>query len=137
MPDLISLFENPTSNLCEFNLTGIGILTRLLGLTDRPMVRASDLDIEGTGTDLLINCVRAVGGAAYLAGGGASGYQDDEKFATAGITVIYQSFQHPVYSQRGTETFVPGLSVVDALMNCGGAGTARLLGRKSALTKAS
>jgi hypothetical protein len=138
MPELTSLFEKSTSNLCEFNLTGVRILARLLGLEDRPMVRASELTLdEGSGTDLLVNCVRAVEGTAYLAGGGASGYQDDEKLAKAGIEVVYQGFQHPVYAQRGTEEFVPGLSAIDALMNCGVAGAARLLGKKPAFTQGS
>ena len=37
----------------------------------------------------------------------------------AGLELIYQDFEHPVYEQTNTPEFVPGLSVIDALMNCG------------------
>ena len=58
-----------------------------------PIVRASDLDVEGSATELLVAIVRSMGGGAYLAGGGAGGYQKDERFAEAGIEVIPQRFE--------------------------------------------
>jgi len=63
--------------------------------------------------------VKAVGGTAYLCGGGAGGYQEDTKFLEAGLELRYQQFQHPVYAQIKTGTFMPGLSIIDVLMNCG------------------
>jgi hypothetical protein len=71
--------------------------------------------------------VKAVGGTAYLAGGGSAGYQEDEKFGDAGLDLVYQSFMHPEYPQRAGATFVPGLSCIDAMMHCGVDGTAALL----------
>ena len=127
MPALEEMFAAPVQGLCEFNLIGIRAMARLLGLDDRRMVRASELNAEGTATDLLIACVRAAGGTAYLAGGGASGYQEDDKFAAAGLQLIHQSFAHPVYRQGATEAFVSGLSAVDALMQLGPEGAANLL----------
>jgi len=41
--------------------------------------------------------------------------------------LIYQEFQHPRYDQVNTAEFVPGLSVIDALMNCGFERTAELI----------
>jgi hypothetical protein len=63
--------------------------------------------------------VRAVGGDAYLAGQGAGGYQDDGIFTANGVAVRYQAYVHPVYRQSNVCEFVPGLSAIDALMNCG------------------
>ena len=67
-----------------YNEHAIRRLAETLGLAT-PIVRASDLDVDGRATELLIDIVRAVGGAPYLAGGGAGGYQEDERFAAAGI----------------------------------------------------
>lgn len=129
-PWLEKLIENPTSNLAEFNLAAIRAICAALGL-QTPFGLGSQLEVEGHATELLISMVKAVGGTAYLAGGGASGYQEDSKFHEAGIELIYQEFQHPTYPQSNTTTFKPGLSVVDALMNCGFSGTAALLGRQA------
>ena len=97
-----------------------------LGLVT-PIVLGSTLGVEDRATDLLVRMVKAVGGTAYLAGGGTAGYQEDDKFHEAGIKLIYQEFQHPTYPQFNSVDFKPGLSVVDALMNCGFGGTSELL----------
>jgi hypothetical protein len=108
-----------TQSLCELNLLGIHVLAAALRLPANRMVRASALAAAGEGTDRLVALVRAAGGDAYLTGHGADGYQEDEKFAAAGIRVVRQRYGNPRYPQIGAETFVPGLSAVDALMNCG------------------
>lgn len=132
--DVFRLLEeairNPTPDLAEFNLGAIRALCEALGL-DTPMIIGTSLQVEGRATDLLVRMVKAVGGTAYFAGGGAAGYQEDDKFQEAGVKVIYQEFQHPTYPQFNTSDFKAGLSVVDALMNCGFAGTAELLARSA------
>ncbi|HCF99316.1 MAG TPA: wbmP [Chloroflexi bacterium] len=117
-PLVREVIEQRTSDLAEYNLSAIRTLCTALDLAT-PTVLGSTLRSEGHSTDLLIAMVQAVGGTAYLAGGGAAGYQEDHKFRQAGIDVTYQEFQHPVYAQLNTSSFKPGLSIVDALMNCG------------------
>jgi hypothetical protein len=118
-PVLSKLIENPTDHLPEFNLTVFHSLAAAIGLDPAKLILGSTLDVKGEATDLLIAMVQAVGGTAYLCGGGAGEYQEDEKFAAAGIKLIYQSFEHPTYPQANTEQFRTGLSVIDAVMNCG------------------
>lgn len=125
-PLLRELVEQPTPDLATYNLTAIHTFCARLDLTT-PIVLGSSLATEGQSTDLLISMVRAVGGTRYLAGGGASGYQDDAKFDAMGLELVYQNFQHPRYSQANSATFTPGLSIVDALMNCGFEGVCRLM----------
>jgi WbqC-like protein len=108
-----------TPSLCELNLLGIHAIAAALKLPASRMVRASALAAGGEGTARLVALVRAAGGDAYLTGHGADGYQEDEKFAAAGIRVVRQRYGNPAYAQIGTDSFVPGLSAVDALMNCG------------------
>jgi hypothetical protein len=119
--ELEPLLRAPGDELSPYNERAIRRLCELLGL-DTTLVRASELNAEGAGTDLLVALVRAAGGDAYLAGGGAEGYQEDEKFHAAGIELIRQDFVPPNYGEQ-----VPGLSVVDALMHVGFDGVRRLL----------
>lgn len=127
-PLLTEWIETPTRSLAEFNITAIHGIAGLLGLDTGKLVRGSSLKVEGAATELLIGMTRAVDAAAYLCGGGAGGYQEDEKFAAAGVELAYQGFVPRPYPQGRAAEFVPGLSVVDALMWCGPAGTRALLG---------
>ena len=126
-PSIEELIRNPTSRLTDYNLSAILYLAKALGVDTAKIVLASEIEAAGTGTDLLISITKGVNGTAYLCGGGASEYQQDEKFAAAGLDLIYQNFKHPVYEQANTKEFVPGLSVIDVLMNCGFEGTAALV----------
>ncbi len=118
-PLLEQLINNSTDRLVDFNFDALRHLFEKLGLNPEKIVLGTSLNVEGSGTDLLIAMVKAVGGTAYLCGGGAAGYQEDEKFAVAGVDLVYQRFRHPVYQQNSGRGFVPGLSIIDVLMNCG------------------
>jgi hypothetical protein len=97
-----------------------------------PLVRSSSLKVEGARSELVLNICRAVGADTFLCGGGGSRrYLDVGSFERAGVRVEYQQFRHPVYPQRSVRgapgftgsagPFVPGLSAVDMLFNCGAA----------------
>jgi hypothetical protein len=124
--ELEPLLRDPTRELAAYNERAIRRVCELLGL-DTPLARSSELEVQGSATDLLIGLVQAVGGDAYLAGGGAAGYQEDDKFASAGITLRHQPFEPPSYPQ-GRDEHVAGLSVVDALMHTGVQRTRAMLG---------
>ncbi len=120
------LIANPAEGLAEYNVAAIRALCAALGLEGCRLVLGSSLWVRGQVTDLLIDIIKSVGGTAYLCGGGAGGYQEDHKFAAAGIELVYQHYRQPAYPQA-SQPFVPGLSVIDALMSCGVAETARLV----------
>jgi WbqC-like protein family len=113
--------------LADYNERALRAIAGLLGLDTR-FVRSSSLPSEGRATERLVSLVRSVGGSAYLAGGGAGGYQDDSLFAAAGLGLVRQAFAPKRYPQATADDFIAGLSVVDALMWCGQAHTAALLG---------
>lgn len=126
-PVIEPLIVNPTDSLAEYNLGAIAAIAARIGVPTGHCVRSSTLDVDGGKTDLLVSLVRRVGGTAYLAGGGADGYQDDTRFHAVGIDVRYQAYAPAPYPQRGRDTFLPGLSVLDALFHCGFDGTAALV----------
>jgi hypothetical protein len=109
------LIANNETNLATFNMGAIITIAEHLGLSTR-FVRQSDVAHEGRATDRLVSLVRAVGGDAYLMGGGAAGYQDDAAFAAHGLGLVRQEFRpHPYGVEAG---FIPGLSVLDLLLRC-------------------
>jgi hypothetical protein len=118
-----------TDLLAQYNERALRAIGEHLGLDTKRFARSSELASEGRATGRIISLVRAVGGGAYLAGGGARGYQDDAMFAAAEVDLVQQDFQPRPYGQGGVARFVPGLSIVDALMWQGAAATARALRR--------
>src|SRR5437773_2588409 len=126
-PAIEELVRNSTTGLTDYNLSAILYLAKALAVDTEKIVLASETEATGTGTDLLVPITKGVNGTAYFCGGGASGYQEDEKFAAAGLNLIYQNFQHPVYEQTNARAFVPGLSIIDTLMHCGFRRTGELI----------
>jgi hypothetical protein len=125
-PEIERLVAFASASVLEFNLQVIHALCAWLSLDTKKLVLASTLPTQGHATDLLIELVKGIGGSTYLSGDGAGGYQEDEKFADAGLRLARQQFAQPVYEQ-GVHPFVPGLSCLDALMHCGVSGTRALL----------
>ena len=44
---------------------------------------------------------------------------DTELFEKNKINLEYQKFSHPIYSQHFSNSFIPNLSIIDALANLG------------------
>jgi hypothetical protein len=119
----------PENNLARYNMAVIRAIADRIGLRNDHCVTSSSLGGQGQASDLLIDLTRKVDGDCYMCGGGASGYLEDKAFAVVGVELRYQSFAHPIYTQHGEREFIPGLSVVDALMNLGFDGVSQLLRR--------
>jgi hypothetical protein len=110
------LIDLPEANLAAFNIAAIAAIAAHLGVSAR-FVRQSESPHEGSATALLISLVKAAGGDAYLAGGGATGYQEDELFAERGVRLVAQNFTPTPYGDPSR--WLPGLSVIDYLMHDG------------------
>lgn len=68
----------------------------------------------------VLNICQAAGATAYMTGTGASlGFLDMEQFSATGIRVAVQSYQCPQYSQMFSKEFIPNISALDLLFNCG------------------
>jgi len=118
-PLVEGLLQQDTSNLAEFNENAIRAICRLIGL-QADIVRSSELAVDTSGTQRLIDLVQAVGGETYYSGRNAADtYQDNDTFAAQGVALDIESFSVPAYEQLKTSEFVDGLSVLDALFNVG------------------
>jgi len=93
-------------------------LARAVGITT-PARLASTLAVDDAdATGRLVEICKAVGADTYLAGGHGARYMDGARFREAGIGVLYQHYEHPVYAQQHGE-FVPFLSGLDLLLTHG------------------
>lgn len=104
------------TNLATFNIKAIMAISAALGVGTR-FIRQSALPTDGKATQMLCNIVKAAGGTAYLAGGGAGGYQEDTLFAEENVGLVYQNFTPLPYGDPAR--WQPGLSVIDYLMHDG------------------
>jgi hypothetical protein len=75
---------------------------------------------------LVLGLVRGSGADVYLSGTGAQEYLDAKAF-TGGLSLRYDVFRHPEYSQKNAASFVAGLSCLDVLFNLGVDASRRLL----------
>lgn len=73
--------------------------------------------------------LKQLGCHRYLSGVGARDYFVQELYDEAGVEVIWQDFQHPVYKQQFGD-FIPYLSSIDLLFNCGIEESRRILRRE-------
>jgi WbqC-like protein family len=113
------LIRNPENNLSRYNTMAVTSIAERVGISTARCRWSSHMDLAQYSNERLVAITRAVGGDTYMCGGGATGYHDDATFAAGHVDVVPQQFQHPRYPQDAATEFVPGLSVVDALMNGG------------------
>ena len=111
--------ERKMCSLSIFNIDFIKSLSRTLGL-GTIFYTQSQLGIIGQSTHLLVELVLSVGGTDYLAGqGGSKKYLDLDIIKRSGLAVNFIHYPNFRYPQHGTSQFIPGLSIIDALMNVG------------------
>lgn len=132
---LRSLYQRASDRLGTVNLATVRWLLDAFGITT-PLRLASEMALREEPTDRLIDICRAVGATRYLAGAGAQGYLEVGRFKASGIELDVQEFHHPTYPQCYAP-FVPDLSAVDLLLNCGEQALARLREARSSPVPAS
>ncbi len=116
-PDIEKLLLKKHQFLVDLNLEGMDFLLASLGITVKTF-RSSELGITGDRNKRLIDHCKAFQATEYLTGDLAKHYLDEKQFIQNGITIRWQGFSHPIYSQLNGE-FIPYLSTIDLLFNCG------------------
>ncbi len=124
-PEIARLYEPSPRYMADFCLHFMNGILDLLGMKIE-QVRSSTLTPTASKNELLIELLQKVGSTRYLSGLGARDYMRPELFEEAGIEVVWQNFTHPTYPQQFGD-FIPYLSILDTLLNCGIAGTRDLL----------
>ena len=112
------IYSEDWEYVAELNIHLIERLKSALGLSRKPVIKSTQLELREDPTDRLIDICKAVKADTYLSGQDGIKYMDLERFKEYGIEVIIQHFEHPVYPQIFND-FQSHMSVVDLLFNCG------------------
>lgn len=115
-------------NIILGNWSSIGYLNeRLLKLflnwfnIKTSIIRSSELNLQhlNEGTITLLEICQKVGADTYLSGSSGKNYLNLDLFEKNNIKVVFHEFIHPIYKQQ-YEPFIPNMSAIDYLFNCGG-----------------
>jgi len=97
-------------HMLKWFITELGIKVEFL--------HAGDFNFEGTKSDLVFDMCKKMKADTYIFGTLGKGYADTEKFEKNNISLIFQDYNSPTYSQINGD-FISRLSIVDLLFNCG------------------
>jgi len=113
-----NLYKKDWNYLFELDLETIKQIIKWLGIKIK-IIRESELCIKSESTQRLIDVCKAIGADTYISGIGGRNYINEKLFETASIKLVYQNYQHPVYPQRMSKSFITDLSIIDMLANVG------------------
>ena len=114
---LKNIYSRSWDRLIDLNAELTKLLMGELGISMR-WHRASSLEIRGNKHWLILDLCRKLGADTFIFGAQGRNYVDVEVFNKAGISVLFQDYEHPTYTQINGG-FLPNMSVIDLLFNCG------------------
>ncbi|MCX5700381.1 MAG: WbqC family protein [Candidatus Omnitrophica bacterium] len=114
--------------LVDLNVSCINYILDYLGIK-KPVCFESSIGIQSFHTQRIIDICRKLNADTYLSGLGAKEYLEEDKFKEASIKLAYQDFVHPEYKQVYSP-FIPQMSIIDLIFNCGKEGINILRGQK-------
>ena len=124
-PKVEALYATHHAYLVDMNLATIDLLCSALDIRVERIL-SSSMNPVGSSNEMLVDLLSQSGATHYLSGAGARDYFNPAPFASAGIEVVWQDYVHPVYPQLHG-AFVPMLSAIDMLLNCGEERSRKLL----------
>lgn len=130
--EIAPLIENwllsHAQSLAENNINFILLVCDILNL-HREFRLSSQFSTENPRSTKVLELLRWCEADQYYCARGSFDYMlEDGVFPVDDIKILFQDFQPTAYKQVGSpDTFVPGLSVLDALMNIGPSQTMELI----------
>jgi hypothetical protein len=128
-PVLEEFYARPDAMLADFTCELTIALARELGIEHTQFVRSSTLPAIGSKTDRVLSVLAHLGSKHYISGPSARDYLEPEKFAAAGISLEFITYDYPEYSQLHG-AFEPAVTILDLLFNVGPA-AAKYIWQKS------
>ena len=105
--------------LADLNIEIIKYIKKEFSLQNK-FIRESELNIDENlkGTERLVAILKKLKANYYFSGSSGEKYLDLFLFKKEGIEIEFQHYQHSIYPQLFGQ-FIPGLSAIDWLFNCG------------------
>lgn len=116
--EFIQIFEGSRDSLYELNKKLIYWCLQQLEIKTKVITSSSINNVQGESTERLVSICRELNATTYLSGFGGSKYQDITVFRENNINIQVYNFHHPQYTQLWN-AFIPNLSIIDLLFNCG------------------
>lgn len=114
------VFHHKSDFLIDYLFRSMEVILKNTNIKTKILMQ-SDLNMSSNlrNQDLILKIAKITGAKKYLSGQGAKEYQDATKFINANLELNYLNFYPNKYEQYKSEEFLPGLSVIDELMNLG------------------
>ena len=125
--ELHEIYGKKWDRLIDLNLKLIETVRNWLGIKTRLKFASELPETTLKGTELILSHCRELKADEYLSGMGGKNYLEQEQFDNDNIRLEFQNYTPIVYPQRFGD-FVPNLSVVDLLFNCGKDSLSRIMG---------
>tara|TARA_B110000503_G_scaffold140872_1_gene232899 strand:+ start:1598 stop:2284 length:687 start_codon:yes stop_codon:yes gene_type:complete len=116
-PILRTFYEKPCSKLIDLIIPMNKWIIDELKI-DTKLLRSSEIQIEGTKSELVLNICKSLKATTYLSGPMGRDYLNLDSFSDAGIKVIFHDYNHVVYQQIHSG-FQSHMSAIDLLLNHG------------------
>ena len=135
MPLIEKIYQKKHQNLVNFNIEFILLVCQYLNINTK-FLRTSDLLIKHPelinlrGNTLVLSLAKISGANSYLSGTGCRDFIEPNSFKKYNIDFYFQDFKQFPYSQKGVDNFIPGLSIIDVLMNLGWSNTSAWIHKK-------
>ena len=127
-PFFESVYSSEWTLLADLDIHMIKYLSAQLGLSP-VFVRSSELNLGGKRSEMVLNICKELKAERYLASVGAEEYMVEDNagklFGNEGISVEFLEYMPSAYPQLFGE-YVPNLSTIDLLFNCGPLDSKRL-----------
>lgn len=113
-----NIYKKKWDMLFDFNFELLTWIIDFLNIRIN-IVKESELNVNGTSNERLINICKSVGASTYVSGIGGINYINENSFRKNSIYLEYQNFIHPIYEQNLSSQFIPNLSIIDYISNVG------------------
>jgi hypothetical protein len=125
-PEICEIINHDWINLIDINMKIINWIIEKIKI-EIPYSFSSQLNgIKGESTERIVSICERFGANKYLSGSGGDKYHDISLFKKKNIIIKNINFKYNYYPQQW-EGFIPNLSIIDVLMNCGPDKTKQLL----------
>lgn len=110
-------YDRNWDTIVDLNIHLLNYLFKELGM-EIDIITASTQNFEGQKTSRIIDMCNKLNADTYIFGAMGKDYADLDLFSKSGINPYFQDYKHPIYPQLWGD-FIPNLSVLDLLFNCG------------------
>ena len=118
-PEIADILLKDYDNIADLNIALNTHIAKSFGFSAE-FYRTSEMKIDTVREERVIDICCALGGTAYISGNGARVYQEEEHFTSRGVELVYTDYKPIEYRQQWKKVgFLPYMSVVDYIFNCG------------------